>query len=49
MPADILIGPNGRAIHAQYAEYVWDHTPLEALESLLATPAGDGWRSVANR
>jgi peroxiredoxin len=49
MPADFLIGPDGRVIHAQYAEYVWDHTPLEALESLLATPAGDGWRSVANR
>jgi hypothetical protein len=39
MPADFLIGPDGTLLHARYAEYVWDHTPLDAIEPLLRTAA----------
>jgi peroxiredoxin Q/BCP len=41
MPADFLIGPDGTVIHAKYAEYVWDHTPLDTIEALLATAVAD--------
>ena len=41
MPADFLIGPDGTVMHARYAEYVWDHTPLDAIEALLVTAVAD--------
>jgi peroxiredoxin len=36
MPADFLIGPDGRVIQAHYAEYIWDHMPFEVIDELLA-------------
>jgi peroxiredoxin len=36
MPADFLIGPTGVVLHAHYAQYVWDHVSLDAVESLAS-------------
>ena len=36
MPADFLIDANGIIVHAHYAEYVWDHTPLSSIPDLLS-------------
>ena len=35
MPADFLIDPRGTIIRAHYSNYVWDHTPLPTITSLL--------------
>lgn len=35
MPADLLIGPDGRVQRVHYADYVWDHMPFEMIEQQL--------------
>jgi peroxiredoxin Q/BCP len=35
IPADFLIGPDGRILRAQYAEYVTDHLSFETIDELL--------------
>jgi thioredoxin-dependent peroxiredoxin len=41
MPADFLIGADGRVLEAHYSGYVWDHMPFARIEELLglAVPA----------
>ncbi len=43
MPADILIGPDGRIVEAHYGRDMGDHLPLERVEALVsASPAASG-------
>lgn len=35
MPADFLIGPDGRVRHAHYGRDIGDHLPIEAIEAFV--------------
>jgi peroxiredoxin len=39
LPADLLIGPDGKVLQAHYAEYAWDHLPFEAIEQSIGLVA----------